>query len=131
VSGERIVTGPGFSIRYSNEPGYLRAHVFDGTDSQAVSVAMWRMLGEECRALAATRLLVVEELEGEVPADALAPVNQAMLDAGLIAVRIAFVELLDGVENNEYGEILCRELGMTVRVHTREDAARHWLLYGD
>ncbi len=131
MSGERIVTGPGFSIRYSNEPGYLRAHVFDGTDSQAVSVAMWRMLGEECRALAATRLLVVEELEGEVPADALAPVNQAMLDAGLIAVRIAFVELLDGVENNEYGEILCRELGMTVRVHTREDAARHWLLYGD
>ena len=131
MSGERIVTGPGFSIRYSNEPGYLRAHVFDGTDSQAVSVAMWRMLGEECRALAVTRLLVVEELEGEVSADAIAPVNQAMLDVGLIAVRIAFVELLDGVENNEYGEILCRELGMTVRVHTREDAARHWLLYGD
>lgn len=131
MSHSRIVHGPGFRIRYDDKPGYLRAHVFDGTDSQAVSIAMWRMLAAECRAVDADRLLVLEELDASVGQSDVAPVVEAMAEAGYARIRVAFVELLDDIEGSEYGEILCRERGMTIRVFGNENAARRWLLYDD
>lgn len=127
----RIVDGPGFRIRYTSERGYLRAHVFDGADSQAVSIAMWRMLADECRAVGADRLLILEELKETVETAEIAPIIDAMEQAGLARVRTAFVELLDDIEGSEYGEILCRERGIVIRTFSGEDAARRWLLYGD
>ena len=68
MSNSRTVNGPGFRIRYEDRPGYLRAHVFDGTDSPQVSVAMWRMLGSEFQAVGAQRMLVLEDLQATVEA---------------------------------------------------------------
>ena len=127
----RIVDGPGFRIRYDGQPGYLRAHVYDGTDSLQVSMAMWRMLGEECRVRAATRLLVLEELQGTVDAVNSGQIIDAMVEAGFIGVRIAFVELLDDIQGNEVAETLCLERGIITRIFSEENTARRWLLYGD
>ncbi len=131
LSGSRIVDGPGFRIRFDSEPGYLRAHVFDGTDSQQVSIAIWRMLADECRAVGASRLLVLEELLATVDTAEIQPIIDAMVQGELAAVRIAFVELLDDIEGSEYGEILCRERGISIRTFSSEDPARYWLVYGD
>ncbi len=127
----RIVDGPGFRIRYDGQPGYLRAHVYDGTDSLQVSMAMWRMLGEECRVRAATRLLVLEELQGTVDTVNSGQIIDAMVEAGFIGVRIAFVELLDDIQGNEVAETLCLERGIITRIFSEENTARRWLLYGD
>lgn len=127
----RVIDGPGFRIRFDDEPGYLRAHVFDGTDSLDVSLAMWRMLGEECRVRAATRLLMLEELRATVDTADIDPIINTMIDAGLRAVRIAFVELLDDIQGNEVAETLCLERGIIVRIFSEENTARRWLLYGD
>ena len=131
MSMSRVVDGPGFRIRYDGEPGYLRAHVYDGTDSLQVSMAMWRMLGEECRAVGANRLLVLEELDSTVDLADVAQVIDSMVDAGFRTVRIAFVELLDDIQGSEHGEILCLERGIIIRTFSDEDAARRWLMYGD
>ena len=131
MSNSRVVDGPGFRIRYDGEPGYPRAHVFDGTDSLEVSTAMWRMLGEECRAVGATRMLVLEELHSTVDVADVPQVIDSMVDAGLAAVRIAFVELLDDIQGSEHGEILCLERGITIRIFSDVDAAHRWLRYGD
>jgi len=131
LSSAVVVDGPGFKVRYTNEQGYLRAHVFGGRDSQAVSIAMWRMLGDECRARGADRLLVLEELLETVDTGEIGPIIDAMEQAGLGLVRTAFVELLDDIEGSEYGEILCRERGIVIRTFSGETQARRWLLYGD
>ena len=131
MSAPRTVDGPGFRIRFESLPGYLRASVFDGTDSLAVSMAYWRMLGDECRATGATRLLVLEELQSTVDIADIHPLIEVMAEGGMASVRIAFVELLDDIAGSEYGEILCRERGITIRTFSSEDAARRWLLYGD
>ena len=55
----------------------------------------------------------------------------AMVEAGFIGVRIAFVELLDDIQGSEHGEILCLERGIIIRTFSDEDAARRWLMYGD
>lgn len=131
MGNERITQGPGFKIRFRNEHGYLRAHVFGGHDSQQVSIAMWTMIGAECQQLGATRLLVLEELQDIVGEVDVSVISQTMVDVGLKPVRIAFVELTNDITLNEYGEILCLELGIAVRVFSREDAARRWLLFSN
>ena len=131
MSGSRIVEGPGFKIRYDVEPGYLRAHVYEGTDSLQVSLAMWRMLAEECRAVGAERLLVLEELDSTVGVAEVVQIIDSMVDAGFRMLRTAFVELLDDIQGSEHGEILCLERGIVIRTFSDEDGARRWLLYGD
>lgn len=61
-----VVPDPGFRICYDQHPDYLRAFVFDRTDSLEVSLAMWRMMADECEITKATRLLVVEDLRSTV-----------------------------------------------------------------
>lgn len=131
MSNTRIANGPGFRICFDDEPGYLRAYVFDGTDSQVVSIAMWQMIAAECDAIQARRLMVLEDLRSTVARPQLEPVVEAQVAAGLGKVRLAFVELRDDIEGGEYAEILCRERGMTMRIFGNETDARRWLVYGD
>lgn len=130
MSNTRTVNGPGFRIRYDDEPGYLRALVFDGIDSQAVSTAMWRMLLSECHAVDAQRLLVVEDLRGEVPQEELGELVEALQSLSAPGLRVAFVELSGGEETNQLIEIMCRERGIDGRCFINEDEARRWLVYG-
>ena len=129
MSSTRIVNGPGFRIVYDNEAGYLRAYVFDGTDSLAVSAAMWRMLGAECEASGHTRLLVVEDLLSTVDTAEIEAIVETMQQTGFGKRRTAFVELREDIQGSELGEIYCRERGISVRVFSNEDEARRWLLY--
>jgi hypothetical protein len=125
-----VVDGPGFRIRFQQESGFLRAHVFDGVDSIEVSEAMWRLLGAECRASGMDRLLVLEDLEATVDIGELGRVIQAMEAAGFRYIRTAFVELRDDIQGSEHGGILCLERGMLIRVFSDETEARRWLMYG-
>lgn len=130
MSNTRVVNGPGFSIRYDDEAGYLRAFVSEGTDSLEVSVAMWRMLAAESAAVGATRMLVLEDLQGSVPIGEIGQVIDALLEVARPGLRVAFVELRDDMEGNELGMILCQEQGLDCRVFSNETEGRNWLLYG-
>ena len=126
-----VVEGPGFRIRFDVHLGYLRAYVHEGQDSVDVSIAMWHLLGEQCRAQQMQRLLVLEDLGGTVPEHEVPRVIQAMIDAGFGGIRVAFVELQGHHQANEQGEILGMEHGLAVHLSNNEHAARHWLLYGE
>ena len=126
-----MVPGPGFRICYDQHPDYLRAYVFDGTDSLEVTLAMWQMTAAECEATGSKRLLVVEDLRSTIDQTEMAQVVEAMSTMSLSDVRIAFVELREDIQGAEFGEILCLERGMKARVFSLESEARHWLVYGD
>lgn len=110
--------------------GYLRAHVFDGVDSLAVSVAMWRMISEQAQLHQVTRVLVLESLEGTVSEEDTLVVIEALAGMSLADSRIAFVELGGFIQGNEHGEILALERNIDVMVFSEEGSARNWLLYG-
>lgn len=130
MSNTRIENGPGFRICFDDEPGYLRAYVFDGTDSAEVSIAMWSMIASACRAVHATRLLVLEDLRSTVDVPDIEAVVDSLVAEGMQTVRMAFVELRDDIQGNEVAEILCLERGMTIRIFSNETEARRWLVYG-
>ena len=130
MSNTRVVNGPGFKVCYEDEPGYLRAYVFDGTDSVDVSIAMWRMLASEGAAVGVTRMLILEDLVSTVGLEELAAVIDGIEAAGMGRFRSAFVELRDDIQGSELGEIMLQERGITCRIFSNETEARHWLLYG-
>ena len=126
-----VVEGPGFRIRFDVHLGYLRAYVHDGVDSVDVSVAMWQLLGDACRAHGMKRLLVLEDLAGTVADEDLPRVIESMLGAGFTGIRTAFVEMQGHDQGNEQAEIVGVERGLAVHVSSSEHTARHWLLYGE
>lgn len=130
MSAENI-QGDGFRILVENRGDYLRAHVHDGVDSVQVSIAMWELLAAQCRHHRARRLLVVEDLESSVELEDLQQVIEAMLGFGFADIRIAFVELRTGLQDNEFGEILALERGIVVQVFGNEAVARNWLMHGE
>lgn len=130
MNNTRVVDGPGFKVRFEDHPGYLRACVFDGTDSVDVSIAMWRMLASEGTAVGATKMLILEDLASTIGREDLGRVIDAIEGAGMGRFRSAFVELRDDIQTSELGDIMLRERGITVRVFSNETEARHWLLYG-
>ena len=130
MSNTRVVNGPGFKVCYEDEPGYLRAYVFDGTDSVAISIAMWRMLAAEGAAVGATKMLILEDLVSTVGLEDLGTVIDGIEAASMGRFRSAFVELRDDIQGSELGEILLQERGITIRIFSNENEARHWLLYG-
>lgn len=130
MSNTWVVPGPGFRICYDLHPDFLRAFVFDGTDSLEVSLAMWRMIASECEATKATRLLVVEDLQSTVDQAGIEAVVDAVATMSVAELRVAFVELREDIQGAEFGEILCQERGIEGRVFSHEADARRWLLYG-
>jgi hypothetical protein len=100
-------------------------------DSLDVSIAVWRMLAEQCRTHRMERLLVLEDLTGTVADEDVPRVIDAMVDAGFDDIRVSFVELQGHHQGNERGEILGMEHGLAVHLASSESAARHWLLYGE
>lgn len=126
-----VVPGPGFRICYDHYPEYLRAYVFDGTDSLDVSIAMWRMMADECESTGAQRLLVVEDLLSTIDNAGMEAVVDVISQLFVSTLRLAFVELRDNIEGAEFGEILCMERGMKARVFSHEAEARYWLIYGE
>ena len=131
MSNTRVVNGPGFKVCYEDEPGYLRAYVFDGTDSVAISIAMWRMLAAEGAAVGATKMLILEDLVSTVGLEDLGTVIDGIEAAGMGRFRSAFVELRDDIQGSELGESMCLERGMVIRIFSQEPQARRWLIYGD
>ena len=130
MNSTRVVQGPGFRIRFDDEPDFLRAYVYDGTDSLEVSLAMWRMLADECEAAGSARLMVLEDLRSTVDLPGIEAVMDAISKSNIAHVRIAFVELDQDIQGAEFAEILGVERGLTGRVFSHEAEARHWLVYG-
>lgn len=131
MSAVQVIQGEGFKLCITREDGYLHARVYDGTDSLQVSAAYWALLGQACREAGIDRLLVEEELHDSVDIAEIEQVIRVMVEAGMAGIRLAFVELLDDLPGNEYGEILCREHGIHARTFTDVALARNWLLYGE
>jgi hypothetical protein len=125
-----LLDGPGFTMRVERCAGYLRAYV-EGDDSLDVSLAMWRMARAQCERARTGRLLLVEDLAGNVPVEQAAQVVDEIARLGFADTRIAFVDLRGDPRNDEQAETLALDGGLEVRVFTDEATARMWLLYGD
>ncbi|GAB6196311.1 hypothetical protein [Lysobacter xanthus] len=122
--------GEGFSITVDPREGFLRLYVA-GDDSLEVSLGMWRMARGQCERFHARRLMLVEDLAGNVPVEEAERVVEEISRLGFADTKIAFVDLRGDPHNDEHAETLALEGGLEIHVFTDETSARLWLLYGD
>lgn len=125
------IHGQGFEIDVDERDAYLRAFVAGGSDSLAISLAYWTELGQECARRQATNLLVVEDLDPfDAGPEALELVCDAMVQAGLGQVRVAFVDVQEVGDVNESGMMVGFDKGLTLMLFSTESLADLWLRFG-
>lgn len=122
--------GEGFRVQTEIRPGHLRAFVFDGADSLAVSLAYWTHLREQCRQTGQRNLLVVENLvPAHVGEEEFNALIAAMVGMGYQELRVAFVSLQAPLQTNEQGMILGNEQGLTLMAFSSESVAERWIRF--
>ena len=130
MTASQLIEGDGFQIALEQHSGYLRAHVFGGHDSLAVSIGIWRALTAQCQQAGVDRLLVIEDLDGTILPTEVEALTAAQIAMGLGRIRVAFVDLRGDEQNNELSGLSLREQDVQALVFGSEPEARAWLLYG-
>lgn len=124
--------GPGFSIALDERPGFLHALVSGEEDTLAVSIAYWSAIGKVCQQRGARSILVIENLPpfDDPRPEVFEAVTDAMANAGLRGVRVAFVDAREEVQANEYGMLIGAEKGLSIMMFSNESYAERWLRFG-
>jgi len=131
MSRERVL-GEGFELEVDVFTDHLRFRVFGGADSLALSLAYWTAIWALVERTGITNLLVLEDLE-PFP-DAEPSVFEAavahLVKLGFCRTRIAFVDLKEETQANEYGLLLSNEQGIAMMMFSNEQYAERWLRFG-
>jgi len=123
--------GDDFEIYFTWFGDYLLARVEGLTDSLGTTVAYWSMVAAECRRRGAKRLLVVENLKGEIGEVPAEEIFQKLIVLGFEGIKIAFVDRSETRWSvQEQVSLMAREHGITGRVFTQERDAVTWLRHG-
>jgi hypothetical protein len=122
-----------FAIAFTNTDYGLRAHVTGVNGTLETTLAYWRSIAAEVRRLRPSRVLVVDDMDGEPPPpEQLLTFVLSMRGEGLERVRIAYVERDTlQIPQVELAGLMANEHGFDGRIFGSEDAAVVWLRYGE
>jgi hypothetical protein len=122
-----------FAIVFTTTDYGLRAHVTGVNGTLETTLAYWRSIAAEVRRLRPSRVLVVDDMDGEPPPpEQLMTFVLSMKGEGLERVRIAYVERDTlQIPQVELAGLMANEHGFDGRIFGSEDDAVVWLRYGE
>ncbi len=116
-----------YSLRSEERDGYLYFHV-EGETSYETGEALWREIGSKCQELGYKRIIVEEDLKGQVTDTEMFRIASRFPDFGLLRVRIAFIDRHpDHDHGNEFGQLVCSNRGITSRICHSVLEAEEWI----
>ena len=120
-----------YQLTFEERDNYLYAHL-TGQDSFGASLSYWNKIADKVTELAATRLLIHEDLIGNVTEAEIFDVVADLLGSGLVGIRIA---LFDANSNdtplNALGQLMANNRGGKVKLFKTLDAAQQWIVKDD
>ena len=109
---------------------YLYAFV-EGQDSFETSETFWFELLEECKDKNYSKLLIEENLEGELSSSETYELSVKLAKSDYKNLTVAFVDRqADHKDSNKYGETIVTNRGVRIKVFDDLDVAKQWLLAG-
>ncbi len=106
---------------------YLYAHII-GEDSFAASLSYWNEIADKVKARDCQKLLIHEDLTGEVLESEMHEIIMDLMCSGLLDVQIAFFdENLNDASMNAFGQSLAISKGANVKIFQSLEAAKHWI----
>ena len=119
-----------YHLSVETRKNYLYCHV-EGEDSLETSRAYWREIAGKCNELGLSKVLVEEELEGQLSDQEMFQVCSELSEIGLLGKQIAFVDLhLNHEEGNQFGETIAMHRGINAMIFNKVKEAERWLLAG-
>lgn len=118
-----------YKLVIEQRPDYLFVHVSEGRDNYANSIDYWRRVAAAVSQSDCRKVLIFEDLVGEVPISEMYRLATEIPRLGLTGVTVAFVdEHANQRAANEFGELVATNRGATGKVFTDFDTAEKWLL---
>lgn len=116
-----------YTLSFEQRPEYLYAYVEGEKDNYDISISFWRDIAAECARLQARRVLVDENIKGNVSMADMYKVA-AEIPSMFSGIAIAFVDrYADQQEINQFGELVAQNRGVRGRYFKSIDAAEEWL----
>ena len=119
-----------YRLTCETRKNYLFCHV-EGEDSLETSRAYWREIAGKCDELGLSKVLVEEELEGQLTDQEMFQMCSELPEIGLLGKQIAFVDLrLNHDEGNLFGETVAVHRGINAMIFNKVKEAERWLAAG-
>lgn len=119
-----------YTLRFEQQPGYVRAHVRGEHDTVEISIAYWTEIAEYCRVHEVRAVLVVEEIAERAAVLDIYEVAAGLVALGFANIRIAFVDRnADELPMMQFAETVARNRGIDGRVFASEADAQAWLAH--
>lgn len=119
-----------YSIKFEEREEYLYAYI-EGQDSLEASLECWQKIADRTDEKNYKKLLVEENLEGQLGDIDMFAFATQLTKMGLIDVKIAFVDQkADHNEGNEFAELVATNRGIKGKIFIDIDKAQKWLLAG-
>jgi hypothetical protein len=116
-------------VRYEHRDGYLFAHITGRGESLETSRANWSAIAAACRQANYTRVLILEEIEGEMPFMEQFAFAEGLTRLGFDGIRVAFVDQKpEQFANNKFAEDVAVNRGARGRMFATVGEAEAWLL---
>jgi hypothetical protein len=117
----------GYQLEFEARDTYLYARL-TGKDSFAASLSYWNEIKDKVQDTGAKKLLVHENLEGEVNEEEMYDLMVDLLRDGFPEVKVAFFdENLNDADINHLGKMVANNHGANVRIFESLSNARYWI----
>jgi len=119
-----------YTLEFEDRGSYLYAHL-TGMDSFAASLSYWNTIADKVHELGHTKLLVYENLIGEVSEGEIFDVMMDILPAGT-GISVAFFDENQADSKiNELGQLIANNRGATIRIFQTLADAEKWIKSGN
>jgi hypothetical protein len=116
-----------YQLTLEERDAYLYARLI-GEDSFAASLSYWNEIADKVKALGYRKLLVHEDLIGEVVESEMHEIIMDLMPSGLLDVQIAFFdENISDASINARGQSMAVSKGANVRIFDSLNAAQDWI----
>ncbi len=118
-----------YQLSFEHRPEYLYGHVEGDEDSLEISRQYWEEVSAECQRTGQTRVLIEEDLQGQVRAWEAFEVACLVPQLGFKGAKIAFVDNFRyEKEINDFIRSVSVNRGLNVNIFDNVEQAERWLL---
>jgi len=116
-----------YTLLFEDRGSYLYAHLA-GEDSFAASLSYWNEIADKVKELDCSKLLVHENLTGEVTGAEMYDLITDLQQSDLTKIQIAFIdENLDDAALNHMGGHIAASRGANIQIFKSLNDAQYWI----
>jgi hypothetical protein len=115
-------------VRFENRDSYLLAHITGHGESLETTRGTWRTIAAECKTRGFTKVLILEDIEGELPFMEQFAFADGLGKIGFDGITVAFVDAKpEHFVNNKFAEDVAVNRGAHGRMLRDVAEAEAWL----